>query len=174
MPKNSTDRGVMILIVGGSAAAIVCAGLVWEPYSPKLACIMFFGLQIYLTAYGLAHKPTGSTKNWWKGDAFTCALFLTANALVLPLFLRSSFHAFGSEAFTLASSSETLWNWVLYVFNEVSDAVLAGIPSTFGLTFVHIEHSGGYGPFIVSYVRLVAIAQFVQIVVNLWKSRKMG
>jgi hypothetical protein len=174
MPENSDDRGVTIFVVAGSAGVLVAAGLVWERYSPKVACVIFFLLQIYLTVYGMALKPAAPVKGWWRGEAFTCAVFLIANALVLPLFLRASFHAFGSNAFNLGSSSDTLVNWALYVINEVTDAILLGIPSMFSIAFVHIEHSGRYGPFIVSYVRLIVVAQFVQVLLNLWRSRKMA
>jgi len=174
MPEDSSDRAAAVFVVGTLAVLIVVAGLVWERYSPRLACAFFVLLQIILTTYGMALKPGSHTKSWWKGDAFFCAAFLITNILVLPFFLRSAFHAFGSKVFSLGSSKDTLWDWTLYVADQIIDAVALGVPSTFSLALSDIEHSGPYGPFVVSYVRLIAVAQFVLVITNLWKSKKMA
>jgi hypothetical protein len=172
MPKNSSDQALSVFIVGITTMLLIGAGLAWERYSAKASCVFFILLQIFLTAYGMAIKPERPGKNWWRGDAFDSAVFLITNTLVLPLFLRSAFHAFHSEAFTLGSSGDTLWNWMLYVCDQIIDAVALGIPSTFSFAFTHIQHSGRYGPFIVSYVRLIVVAQFILVVLHLWKSRR--
>jgi hypothetical protein len=123
--------------------------------------VLQFVLVVYAWAIGQQSAPI----------LFDATMLVLCSIVTLPLFLRASFHEFGPQAFTLSQALDKPANWFLYVLGEVADAVLAGVPGTYGIAFHGIEPSGRCGPTLITFARLVVIAQFLAVVKNAWDAK---